>query len=386
MFEGSPIIRLVCAAALAGLLAAALALSAAAKPGHHHTHHGSSHEAGVPSGDPLLPPKGKVYTGASDTGQTNDYREFHGESGAHPAVMQSFESWGYVPKEALARWAETDTRGMLSLSTSPCWKCHEKISPEEIADGKGDSYLLALGAALSKRKKPTYIRLFPEMNGSWNKYSAFGTDGTLRDKKHTTKDFIAAWRRFVLIVRGGPKAAIDSELRKLHMPAIHGKARSSLPQPKVAIAWVPQSTGSPAVKGNAPQDYFPGWDYVDWVGADIYGKYPNFAGLDSIYRHFSKAPFLIGEWSPWDVDNPDFVKQLFGWIDHHKRARIAMYYQGFGEAEDNPFELGDYPKSQKQLKQLLNRSKYQPFAPENEGKGKGHKHGSKGGKKHGSKQ
>ena len=120
---------------------------------------------------------------------------------------------------------------------------------------------------------------------------------------------------------------------------------------------------SPDVKGNQPRDYFPGWKYVDWVGADVYGKFPNIAGVNSLYKQFSKRPFLIGEWSSWDVDSPRFVKALFDWIEHHHRANMAIYYQGFGEGADNPYELSDYPQSTRVLRHILNERKYAPLRP-----------------------
>ena len=349
------------------VLLAVLGLALVAGPAPAAKHRGGG--KGVPKGKAYLPAKGKIFTGASDTGQSSDFREFRDDTRAHPAVMQSFESWGYVPKEALGRWTETNTRGMLSLSTARCWKCPDVISPRSIARGKGDRYIVALGKALAHRRKPTYVRLLPEMNGYWNRYSAFEASGERRDMAHSTKNFKRAWRRFVLIARGGERKAIDRRLQKLGMPRIRERTPKRLPQPKVAFAWVPQSTGSPDVKGNRPKDYFPGWDYVDWVGADVYGKYPNIAGVDSLYKRFSKRPFMIGEWSPWDVDRPSFVKDLFGWIEKHGRASMAVYYQGFGEGSDNPYELADYPKSTKALRRILNSKKYLPFAPENERSG-----------------
>ena len=47
----------------------------------------------------------------------------------------------------------------------------------------------------------------------------------------------------------------------------------ALPEPRVAMMWVPQSFGSPNVRGNQPADYWPGGKYVDWVGIDIYSKF-----------------------------------------------------------------------------------------------------------------
>jgi len=351
------------ALALVGAVALALAATPATGSGHRH---GTRGERSIPSGKAYLPSKGRVFTGTSDTGQTSDYREFRAEAGAHPAVMQSFESWGYVPKEALARWDDTNSRGMLSLSTAKCWKCPDSISPKSIARGKGDRYAVALAKALADRRKPTYVRFLPEMNGYWNRYSAFEGDGSRRDRAHSTGNFKRAWRRFVLIVRGGERKAIDRRLRRLGMPRISERTPKRLPRPKVSFAWVPQSTGSPDVEGNRPQDYFPGWKYVDWVGADVYGKYPNIDGVGDLYRKFDKRPFMIGEWSPWDVDRPRFVKDLFGWVEKHKRARMAVYYQGFGEGADNPYELGDYPRSTRTLRHVLDAKRYIPFAPEND--------------------
>ncbi len=322
----------------------------------------------------FVPKKGKLFAGVSDTGQTSDYKEFQKASGAHPSVMQSFEAWGYVPKEALGRWEQTHTRGMLSLSTGRCWGCSPLISTRSIAQGEDDGYILTLAQALAKRKAPTYIRLFPEMNGFWNGYSAFHGNGEKRDPEHSTANFKKAWQRFVLITRGGKTKSIDKQLKKLDMPKIKGKTKRKLAKPKVAFAWVPQAQGAPNVPGNQPADYFPGYRFVDWVGADIYSKFPSLDGLNSIYKQYRKRPFLIGEWAPWGVDSPGFVNSLFDWVEKHKRTRMAIYYQGFGEGPANEFELSDYPKSRTALRHRLNSNKYAPYTPENEkgkrGKGK----------------
>jgi hypothetical protein len=339
---------------------------------------------GVPSGKAFVPPKKKLYAGISDTGQTSDFREYSRQSGAHPAVMQSFESWGYTPNEALRRWRDTATRGMISLSTSRCWGCDAVISNEAIAQGRGDEYIVALGSALAKRKRPTYIRLFPEMNGHWNAYSAFKASGKPRGDAYSTANFKRAWTRFVLIVRGGRRKAIDRRLRKLRMPKIKTRTKRKLRRPKVSIAWVPQAQGSPNVPGNGPGDYFPGYRYVDWVGGDIYGKYPSLAGLGSLYRKYRKAPFMVGEFSPWDRDGKGFVKSLFRWVERKGRAKMAVYYQGFGEGAANDFELSDYGQARRALKRKLNSRRWVQYAPEERSKGK--KKGGKGKKGKGKKR
>ena len=312
----------------------------------------------------FAPPKGKLFAGVSDTGQTSDFREYQRQTGAHPAVLQSFESWGYIPTEAVRRWRETRTRGMLSLSTGPCWGCDAVISNESIAEGKGDRYIVDLAKALAEHERPTYIRLLPEMNGYWNPYGAFHGSGERRPDRYSTANFKRAWKRFVLIVRGGKRVEINRRLKRLKMPPISAKTKRSLPRPKVAFAWVPQATGTPNVKGNQPADYFPGYAFVDWVGADVYGKFPSLQGLQSLYRKHPKAPFMIGEWSPWNRDDPGFVESMLRWVSKHGRTKLVVYYQGFGERSVNEFEISDYPKSQKTLKRRLNSKRFTPFAPE----------------------
>lgn len=77
-----------------------------------------------------LAPAGKgIYAGVSDTGSKQDYFEFAERAGAHIPVLQAFEPWGRWPEEAKQRWKRTETRGMLSVSTAPCYECEEVISP-----------------------------------------------------------------------------------------------------------------------------------------------------------------------------------------------------------------------------------------------------------------
>ena len=87
--------------------------------------------------------------------------------------------------------------------------------------------------------------------------------------------FRAAWRRATLILRGGPRAVIDAKLRALHLPPLQG-GDGDLPRPKLAMMWVPQTEGSPAIKANSARDYWPGGRYVDWVGTDFYSRFPAF--------------------------------------------------------------------------------------------------------------
>lgn len=347
--------RAVATIAAVALLAAVVASSAAARP--------------------YAPPKGKIYAGVSDTGERRDYYSFARAVDRHVPVMQSFEPWGGSLRRAKQRWRRTRTRGMLSLSTSPCYLCEELISPRAIATGRGDGYLVRLNRSLANWGRPTYVRLLPEMNGHWNPYAAFNEDGSRRDAAHSTKQFRRAWRRVVLIVRGGRRGRINNKLWRLGLPKINrgrGNVPLRLKPTRTAFLWVPQTHGSPQIHANRPGAYWPGRRFVDWVGADIYGKFPNFAGLDRFYKARKKLPFMIGEWSPWDTDNPGFVNQIHEWVEARRRAKMLVYYQGFGE--NNPFMIQRYPSSARAMRSQLDNRRYVRFAPHTKrraGKGKG---------------
>ncbi len=321
------------------------------------------------------PPHHHIFHGVSDTGDNADFRAFTRDVGAHPAVLQDFYHWDTpLTTGALDRWDTTDTRGVLSLSTQP-GGASEIISPGKIANARGDHYMLRLNDSIANSKQVVYIRLFPEMNGYWNAYSAFNSDGTQRGPKHTTGKFIKAWRRFSIIVHGGKRWKINRQLKNLGMPRIlHASSNHDpkyarrgvpriLPKPKVALMWVPQTVSSPNVAGNSPKAYWPGKDYVDWVGADIYSKYSSMMPhLTSFYHQWDKWPFVIGEYSPWDNDyTGSFTRKLFNWAEDHGRTRMLIYYRSV--YADSPFDITHFPVARKILTHTLNHSLYDPYAP-----------------------
>jgi hypothetical protein len=322
------------------------------------------------------PPHGDdLFAGVSDGGSKQDYFAFARAAVRHVPVMQAFETWDSWSQEAVQRWKRTETRGMLSISTSPCYGCNGVVSPRAIRRGRSDRYLLTVNRRLAEWGRPTYIRLLPEMNGYWNPYAAYDADGSRRGRSHKTAQFRKAWKRAVIVIRGGPRRDINRKLMRNRMPPLTTGRRSAhpprhIPEPKVAFLWVPLTSGSPDVKGNRPRSYWPGGRYVDWVGADIYGKFPNFGGLNRFYRQYRGKPFVIGEWAPWDVDRPAFTRHLFRWIRKHRRAKMAVYYQGFGD--NNPFVIQRYPRSKRALRKELKAKRWVRRAPDSRRPDGGH--------------
>lgn len=306
---------------------------------------------------PYLPPAGKVWNGV--TGNVHPLTSFIQETGKHPAVWQFFTNWGDATNWWFPYAQQARTRPMVHITTGSLG--HEAISPAAIAAGDGDGYLISLNRSIAASGQITYIRLMAEMDGSWNPYCAFNADGSSRGKGHSTAAFRQAWRRAVLIVRGGPVSAIDTKLRALHMPPVRGAA-GSLASVPVAFMWVPQVAGAPDIGANAPAAYWPGAEYVDWVGTDFYSKFPNWAGLEQFYAHSYGKPFAFGEWALWGGDNPGFVHRVFAWARTHKRVRMLAYNQG--NRTSGPFQLKLYPQARRAIERELSSPVFPAFAPE----------------------
>jgi hypothetical protein len=298
------------------------------------------------SGDAFLPPGGAVWHGVAGGSAS----AFARETGHDPDVFQLFAEWGNV-EWALRRADASDLPFMLHLSTADGPGTRERISPAQIASGRGDAFLVGLGERLAERDEPLYLRLMAEMNGPWNQYCAFDANGRPRPG-HSTRQFRNAWRRIALILRGGRREAVDRALRRLRLPAVKS-GEGDLPRAPVALMWVPHNATALSIAANAPRKYWPGSRYVDWVGTDFYGQNPNWAALERIYDEFRGKPFVFGEWALWGRDDPGFVKRVFAFARSHRRVRMLIYNQGF--RADGPFRLKRYPRARRALRAELRR-------------------------------
>jgi len=308
--------------------------------------------------DALLPPGDGVFTGLTG----GSYTAFEHQVGKHAAVDGVFVTWGESFASAFGQASYNHARLMLHISTAQGYGAPEQITPRGIAQGGGDGYLLSLSEQIARSAQPVYIRLFPEMDQANNAYCAFNNDGSSRGPSHSAANFRQAWRRAVLVLRGGPLQEIDSRLHVLGMGPVRGTNATTLPRLPVAFVWAPQTEGSPNTQANSPSAYYPGSAYVDWVGTDFYSLFPNFAGLQRFYSDYPGKPFAFGEWALWNGDDPSWVSQLFSFISSHRRVRMALYNQG--ERENGPFRLSRYPASRAQIKRLIASPRFLAYTPE----------------------
>ena len=306
---------------------------------------------------PLAPDAGSVFTGVS----AGSPGQFQGEVGKHPAIYGEFVTWGQSIHYAFNQAAAAHARLMLHISSTMGYGGRQAITPAGVVQGSGDAYLLTLSKLIAGHGRPVYIRLFPEMNNANNAYSGFNADGSSRGPAYSPSTFIAAWRRVVVVLRGGPVRAIDARLQALGQPRLHGLgAGGSVARSQISFVWTPETAGTPNIPAQSAAAYYPGDDYVDWVGTDFYSRFPNFAGLDAFYKEFPNKPFSFGEWALWSQDSPSFVEQFFAWVNSHKRVQMILYNQGYG----NEFLLSGDPASTAAIRTLIAPARFLANTPE----------------------
>lgn len=319
----------------------------------------------------LAPPKPNVLVGVSDRGTTLEFNEFAAFTAKHPALLETFHPWGNSLNEAYERWRETATRPILAISTADDQTLAELITPEQIALGAGDDYLLQLNDFFATHGLPAYIRPLGEPNRCLNAWSAVNCDGTQKGGEHTPGWYKQAFRRIVTIVRGGGTIEqINATLAEIGLPPVHrtkGPNPVALPAAPVSIIWSPLPGGSPRVKGNFPGNYWPGARWVDWAGTDFYSQYPVWKDLNRFYtaKQWRRKPLAITEWAVSGTDEPRFVKQVIAWTAKRPRVRMLVYYNGFGLG--NPYDLTLYPRTANTLRLKLRRPNFLPYAEYNAG-------------------
>jgi hypothetical protein len=308
-------------------------------------------------------PKGKILWGGQGGYSAPDIRNFQVQSGKHPAIYNFFISWN--ASDSAMHWLSfrfADAKAQKSavmLSVSPE---EIRLTPRDIASGDGDAFLLALNQMIADSGVVTYLRPLSEMNNGNNPYSPYDLMGRPRGPAYKVSQFLRAWRRIALIVRGGPYASLNRKLRRLGMPPV--RRSEDLPRAAVALMWVPLSFGNPEIPKNHPRFFWPGARYVDWVGTTWYSMYRASSAMDRFYRYplWRNKPFAFAEWGIWGADRPDFVRQFFKFLRFHQRVRMAVYYQSALLKPE--FRLSTHPMSRAVIRRLVKWPRITGVAPD----------------------
>jgi hypothetical protein len=309
---------------------------------------------------PLEPAGHHIYFGVSDTGDPGQFGEFAKAVGHHPPVIESFRTWGDDFPDSITRWQTARARPMIHITTADSHDGHELITPKQIALGGGDDYLVRLNKMFWARHLAAYLRPLGEPNRCLNVYASFDCAGKPRGGEHSTRWYRLAFRRIYVIAHGGgTKAAINRRLAEAGVPPLSVDVKGE-PKAPIAVVWSPLPSGSPTVKRNLPQYYYPGSRWVDWVGTDFYASYQEWRALNTIYARYPHKPFALTEWGIEAGDDPGFVDKVFAWVKSHSRAKMLVYYQDFGSS--SPYRIQNYPTSLERLRDQLRSPLFPSFA------------------------
>jgi hypothetical protein len=318
--------------------------------------------AAVPAGAfDLVPPKHKVFFGTSDTGDSADFGHFSATIHKHPALIESFRTWGSDFPDSIERWQAARARPVLHISTADNSDGHELITPRGIATGGGDEYLVRLNKLFWAKKMRAYIRPLGEPNRCLNVWAPYDCAGKARDSAHAPRWYKLAFRRIYVIVHGGGKRVeIDARLHEAGLPPLQSDV-AGLPKAPIEVVWSTLPAGSPTTPENRPHNFYPGSRWVDWAGTDFYSDNQDWKALDGLYRRFADKPFAITEWSVNTGDDSAFVRKLMTWVERHHRTKMFIYYQDFGSTSS--YRIQNWPVSMGVLRNKIHNGRYPSFAP-----------------------
>ncbi len=296
----------------------------------------ASSMASPPSEDLRKLKKGVYFGAYMDFGETEDtvtlegIESFEKLAGKAPAIIASSSYWGEqtFPKKNL----ELITRhGAAALIFWSPWdkpyeqsKGPDRFALTEILAGKWDAYIDSWGDGAKSFGKPFMVSFCNEMNGSWFPWSGcfYGGENGGNDV------FKRAWRYVVERVRA----------RGAHN-----------------IQWVFHVNAFPGINDtwNMMGSYYPGTDYVDWLGLSVYGKQFRDSGnwaefpdlLDWPYKEITAIdpdkPVMLAEFGVGDFpksgDRAKWIREAFALIPERPRIKAAVFWHERWENADGSF-------------------------------------------------
>ncbi len=236
------------------------------------------------------------------------------ESGPHEidqAALASVYQRGAVPMITWEPWDPgTNANAVQNPGTNQNWRL------KNILDGRYDGYIRRWASKIKAVKGPVMLRPMHEMNGEWYPWA-----GTVND--NTPADYIAAWRH------------------------IHDMFEA---EGATNVTWVWSINGEsvPDTRENRYDVYYPGDEYVDWVGLSGFnwgttGNNSQWETFDEIYtaplryaRTLNK-PIVIAEFASVEQggDKAEWIYDAYKRIrTEHPEVDAVVYFDSFESGPD----------------------------------------------------
>jgi len=269
--------------------------------------------------------------------------------GSDPAAVDAYERWlgaqvEYVldytgrgddwrkisdPSWVAGLWADTGRHLVLSVAALPS----EDYTLEAGARGEYDDYWRSFAEVMvAQDQGDAVLRIGWEFNGPFYPWAAKGKE----------EAFAEYWRRIVDVVRSVPGTAFTFD-------------------------WCPLSGYGDSA--NLERAY-PGDDYVDYIGSDVYdvthvGESPQLRWRDirdepyglvwqAEFAEQHEKPLTYPEWGvarrleddTGGGDDAFFIREMFHWMQRHPPA-YAIYFEYLSSVSDHRLMTGQFPQSAK---------------------------------------
>ena len=317
------------------------------------------------AGAGLLEPRGKkVWFGVSDTGDPADFGDFSTAVSKHPAVIESFRTWGSDFPDSIQRWQTARARPLIHITTADNNDGHEIITPRAIAHGDGDEYLVRLNRLFFEKEMRAYVRPLGEPNRCLNVYASYDCGGGARDAAHKPRWYKLAFRRIYVIVHGGGKAKkINRRLAEAGLPPLTDQRRRP-------AEGADRDRLEPAAGGLADRSPEPAAPLLPRLEVGRLGRdrllrllSRNGSALTGLYnRYAGEKPFALTEWGVEAGDDPSFVSRLFAWVEDSTRAARCSSTTRTS-ARTSSYRIQNYSASLAVLKARLHSGLFPSFAP-----------------------
>lgn len=281
--------------------------------------------------------KGATYGQDSDPpGNTTVLETFQRDAGKHITFINTGQAWASFDSATMQKAIEIGAIPLVTMGLGP------GITLTEVVEGKQDAQIRAWAKKAKEFGYPFLFRPWWEPNGDWYSWGR-------------NPEYVAAWRRFhKLVVEEGAT--------------------------NVTWAWIVNSIWwDPA---SDPTPYYPGDEYVDWVGTDAYnwGLNPNQPDrwltpeqtigptLNVLEKIAPTKPVCICEDASTEIggDKPSWVREMLGtYLPHHPNIKAYLWFnwnvEQNGAKWDWPIESS--PAAEQAFRDGIQNSEYLSTLP-----------------------
>jgi len=252
------------------------------------------------------------------------------------AVVLSYVHWFDPFPQADADLVSAN--GSIPLLTWEPWITNEFGALEAIAAGSYERYVREFLLAAKTLGQPILLRFGHEMNGNW-----YPWDGEHNGQVGAGERYKKAWRYLYNV-------------------------KQELGATNVSLVWTPNNRNIPEADWNEIAHYYPGDEYVDWVGMDGYNwGYSAWESFDQIFgRIYDKLvlltnkPIMIGEFSSAEQggDKGGWIKEALASFKT-KYPRIKLFCW-FNINKERDWRIESSPASQAAFREVISNSYFTP--------------------------